>query len=67
MSNVIRLFKDEGIADQALSPVGAGIEISLPHVDFSEIERKNREKSERLKRERAEANRNVTRSYGLKK
>ena len=36
-------------------------------VDFSEIEAANRAKAEKLRKERAEANAKVTKSYGLKK
>jgi hypothetical protein len=35
--------------------------------DFEEIAKRNKEKEEKLKQERAKANKSVTRSYNLKK
>lgn len=41
--------------------------MSNEEIDFEEIERKNKENEERLRKEREKANKSITRRWGLRK
>ena len=75
MSNVVSFSKKKQESSQAVAPANSSqaAPVSQGSVDssglglsFEEISRRNLENSERIRREREKANKNVLRSYRIK-